>query len=177
MTSRSLTRYLAVSLLAVAPALAACGDDDESSTDTTEVDESTETADAATDGAAGDEDGGGSGIDTSDPEQVAAAEAWTTVFDSSVPAGDKAPHLEDPAAVADTLAAYAATGDAMQGITLAATDVAVDGETATVTYDILFAGTPTYEDQTGEVVNVDGAWTVTTDQFCSFMATARTPCA
>ncbi len=99
------------------------------------------------------------------------------MFDSSVAADAKAPFLEDPAAAAPTLAAYATTGQMMQGITLAPTDVTVDGDTATVTYDILFAGTPAYEDQTGEVVKLDGAWKVTTEQFCSFMATARTPCA
>jgi hypothetical protein len=74
------------------------------------------------------------------------------------------------------LAAYATTGQMMQGITLAPTDVTIDGDTATVTYDILFAGTAAYEDQTGEVVMLDGARKVTTEQFCSFMATARTPC-
>jgi iron complex transport system substrate-binding protein len=99
------------------------------------------------------------------------------VFDSTVATEAKAPFLEDPPAAAPTLAAYVTTGQMMQGITLAPTDVTVDGDTATVTYDILFAGTAAYEDQTGEVVKLDGAWKVTTEQFCSFMATARTPCA
>ena len=42
---------------------------------------------------------------------------------------------------------------------------------------ILFAGRSTDQDQTGEVVDMDGTWKITTEQFCSFMATARTPCA
>ena len=110
-------------------------------------------------------------------DEAAVAEAWTTVFDSTVTADAKAPFLEDPTAAAPTLAAYATTGEMMQGITLEPSDVTIDGDTATVTYDILFAGTAAYEDQTGEVANVDGTWKITTEQFCSFMATARTPCA
>jgi len=176
MTSRTLARRAAaVTLVALAPLVAAaCGgdDDDEASTGTTEA-ESSDTTEAAAESESDD----AAGVDASDPDEAAVAEAWTTVFDSSVAAEAKAPFLEDPTTTAATLAAYATTGEAMQGITLEPTDVAVDGETATVTYDILFAGTPAYEDQTGEVVNVDGAWKITTEQFCSFMATARTPCA
>jgi hypothetical protein len=176
MTTHALARRAAaLTLVALAPlAAAACGgdDDDEASAETTEAEssETTETTEAAA-------EEGGAGVDASDPDEAAVAEAWTTVFDSSVAADAKAPFLEDPAAAAPTLAAYATTGQMMQGITLAPTDVTVDGDTATVTYDILFAGTPAYEDQTGEVVKLDGAWKVTTEQFCSFMATARTPCA
>ena len=176
MTTRSLARRTAaLALVALVPlAAAACGgdDDDEASADTTEAaDESTETT------AAEDEAGGGEGVDASDPDEAAVAEAWTTVFDSTVTADAKAPFLEDPTAAAPTLAAYATTGEMMQGITLEPSDVTIDGDTATVTYDILFAGTAAYEDQTGEVANVDGTWKITTEQFCSFMATARTPCA
>ena len=40
----------------------------------------------------------------------------------------------------------------------------------------LFAGSAAYEDLTGEVVLVDGVWTVTREAYCGFLATARTPC-
>lgn len=112
-----------------------------------------------------------------DPDAQAAADAWALVFDSAADIESKSAHLEDPAEVADTLAAYAETGESFGGITLAATDVALDGEAATITYDILFGGSSAYGDQTGQIDRVDGTWTVSTATFCQFMATARTPCA
>ena len=164
-------RAAALALVALVPlGAAACGDDDDATTDTTEADaDETTTIEAEAVDVAG--------VDETNPDEVAVAEAWTTVFDSSVAPEQKSAYLEDPAAATSTLTAYAATGQMVQGITLEPTDVAIEGDTATVTYDIHFAGTSTYQDQTGEVVDVDGTWKITTEQFCSFMATARTPCA
>jgi iron complex transport system substrate-binding protein len=79
--------------------------------------------------------------------------------------------------LASTIEAYTATADGMGGIAMDVTAVAVDGDTATVTYDILFGGNPAYSDLSGTLVRTDGTWTVTRDEFCSFMASARTPCA
>ena len=52
----------------------------------------------------------------------------------------------------------------------------IEGDTATVTYDVLFGGTAAYTAQTGTLTRVDGAWIVVRDEFCSFMASARNPC-
>ena len=98
------------------------------------------------------------------------------MFDSSLPADAKTAYLEDPAAVAATLAAYAATGQQVGGITLQPTAVVIAGPVATVTYDIQFAGNPAYQGQTGALTQAGDSWVVTTEQFCSFMALARTPC-
>jgi iron complex transport system substrate-binding protein len=64
----------------------------------------------------------------------------------------------------------------MGGIQLTPTNTVIDGETATVTYDVLFAGNPAYQDQTGTLSLVDGVWVVSREEFCAFMASARTPC-
>lgn len=133
-------------------------------------------AGASADGAAEPAEGTAA-VTFEDPDAQAAADAWALVFDSAADIDAKSAHLEDPAEVADTLAAYAETGESFGGITLAATDVAVDGEAATITYDILFGGSSAYGDQTGQIDRVDGTWTVSTATFCQFMATARTPCA
>jgi iron complex transport system substrate-binding protein len=106
----------------------------------------------------------------------AAATAWSVVFDSTTSFEDRAPHLEDADALASTIEAYIAAGSTMGGISLAPTDVTVDGDTATITYDVLFGENPAYGDQTGEMTLVDGVWTVARDEFCSFMASARNPC-
>ena len=50
------------------------------------------------------------------------------------------------------------------------------GETATVTYDVMFGESAAYTALTGEITNVDGTWTVSRSEFCSFMASARNAC-
>jgi iron complex transport system substrate-binding protein len=142
----------------------ACGgdDDDDASTDTTEADagdaatETTE-ADAAADEAAG--------------------EAVATVFDSSVPFDDKVALIEDGESHRADHEGYVAAADRVGGITVEPTDVAADGDAATVTYRVLFAGTEAYADLTVDVTRVDDAWVVPSDAFCGFLASARTPCA
>lgn len=110
------------------------------------------------------------------PDEQAAADAWAVVFDSETSRDDKAPHLEAADELASTIEAYAAAGSDMGGISLAPTGVAIDGDTATVTYDVLFGGSAAYTALTGTMTVVDDTWTVGRDEFCGFMASARTPC-
>lgn len=111
-----------------------------------------------------------------DPEVDAVVTAWTTVFDSATPVDAKGPHLQEADALRATLEAYAGAGSQVGGIALVPSGVRIDGDTAIITYDVNFAGTEAYGDQTGRVVRADGSWTVSREQFCAFMASARTPC-
>ena len=111
---------------------------------------------------------------TGDEADVAAA--WAVVFDSSADFEDKAPHLVDAESLASTIDAYAATGDGFGGISLVPTAVTIDGDAATVTYDVIFGGNPAYSDLTGTIDLVDGTWVVPRSEFCSFMASARVGC-
>ena len=61
-------------------------------------------------------------------------------------------------------------------VPLVPTDVVVTGPVATITYDIHFSGQRAYGDHTGAVALVDGSWIVQRDQFCAFMALARSAC-
>ena len=116
------------------------------------------------------------GDSTTGGAEEAATTAWALVFDSSTPFEDKAPHLEDAEALADTIDAYGRAGAGMGGISLDPTSVVVDGDTATVTYDVLFGTNPAYTALTGDIHLVDDAWVVSRDEFCGFMSSARTPC-
>jgi hypothetical protein len=69
-----------------------------------------------------------------------------------------------------------ATGDSMGGVGVAVTDVVVNGETADVTYDLLFNGNPAYTGQTGTAVLTADGWKVPRDVFCGLMASARSAC-
>jgi iron complex transport system substrate-binding protein len=117
---------------------------------------------------------GGSGQDGD--AAAAASDAWRLVFDSSVGFDEKAPHLEDADALQATVESYATAGGAMGGITLEPTDVVVDGDTATITYDVMFGASAAYTAQTGTISLVDGTWVVSRSEFCAFMASARNSC-
>jgi len=107
---------------------------------------------------------------------VAASAAWALVFDSTVPFDDKALHLADAEALRPTVEAYSAAGSSFGGISLEPTAVELEGEQATITYDVNFGANPAYGDQSGTLALVDGIWTVSRDEFCSFMASARVSC-
>jgi iron complex transport system substrate-binding protein len=84
--------------------------------------------------------------------------------------------VDDAEALRATIDAYTAAGDAMGGITLVPTEVVVAGDTATVTYDVMFGGTAAYTALTGEIALIDGTWVVSRAEFCGFMASARNAC-
>ena len=121
--------------------------------------------------------GAGAIVPGEDADVDAVVEAYSTVFDSATTSDEKAAYLPDAAALQATIDGYATAGEAVGGIVLQPTAVSIDGDNADVTYDVLFAGTPVYEDQEGTAVLVDGVWTISRDEFCGFMASARNPCA
>lgn len=116
-----------------------------------------------------------SGGDVSADSEAAGA-AWAIVFDSTATFADKASHLEDADALKETLEAYATGGESFGGISLAPTEVVIDGSAAAVTYDVNFGENSAYTDLNGEIALVDGEWVVSRDTFCAFMSEARTPC-
>jgi iron complex transport system substrate-binding protein len=119
--------------------------------------------------------GGDASEDSTDAADAAAA-AWSLAFDSSVGFEDKAAHIEDAEALRTTIESYTAAGSAMGGITLVPTDVGVDGDSATVTYDVMFGASAAYTDLSGLISLVDGTWVVSRTVFCTFMASARNAC-
>ena len=110
-------------------------------------------------------------------DSAVAGDVVATVFDSSVAFEDKVALIEDGEAHRADHEGYVAAAGQVGGITVQPTDVAADGDAATVTYRVLFAGTEAYADLSMDVTRVDGEWIVSTDAFCGFLASARTPCA
>ena len=109
-------------------------------------------------------------------DAAAAGEAWSRVFDSNVPFAEKAAHIEDAAGLQATIEAYTTAGATMGGISLTPTDVVVNGDVATITYDVLFGGTVAYSALEGTLSLIDGTWVVGRAEFCGFMASARNAC-
>ena len=73
-------------------------------------------------------------------DEQAAKDVWAVVFNSTLDFSDKAPYLEDAASLEASNAAYAEAGERMGGISLEPTSAAIDGDVATITYNVLFAG-------------------------------------
>lgn len=111
-----------------------------------------------------------------DPEVDAVVLAYTIALDSVSPYEDKVPYIDDPSGLEETVAKYLETGQSMGGIGVLPTAVAIDGDTAVVTYDLLFGGNPTYPDLTGEAVKTADGWKITRAGFCSLMSSARVGC-
>lgn len=101
---------------------------------------------------------------------------YQIVFSSETGYDEKAPYIDDPTGLEQTVADYQETGDSMGGVALVPSSVTVNGDTADVTYDLLFGGTPTYPDLTGDAVLIDDTWKVTRVMFCAMMASARVGC-
>ncbi len=113
---------------------------------------------------------------TFDADQQAAADAFATVFDSNVSFDDKAEFIADPDAVKAAAEAYSAAGASMGGISLAPTAVAIEGDTATITYDVLFGAAAAYEDLTETIERSGESWVVSNEKFCGFLTQARVAC-
>jgi len=115
-------------------------------------------------------------VEGEDPEVDAIVVAYTIALDSVSSYEDKAPYIEDPSGLEDTVAQYLATGESMGGIGVSVSAVVIDGETAVATYDLLFGGNPTYPDLSGPAVKTADGWKITRRAFCSLMSSARVGC-
>ena len=111
-----------------------------------------------------------------DPEVDAIVAVYTVAFDSTTSFEEKAEVLVDPTGLEETVAAYATTGESMGGVTTQVDAVVIDGDTAEVTYTLMFAGNPTYPDLKGDAVRTEDGWRISREMFCGIMTSARVGC-
>ena len=111
-----------------------------------------------------------------DPDVDAIVLAYTVAFDSVSDFEAKAPYIDDPTGLEDTVAQYLVTGETMGGIGVVVTEITIEGDTATLVYDLLFNDNPTYPDLTGRAVLTDAGWQIPRSAFCSLMSSARVGC-
>lgn len=102
--------------------------------------------------------------------------AYQFAFDSISAYEIKAPYIDDPSGLEDTVAQYLLTGETMGGITVNVKEVTVDGDSATLVYDLMFNDNPTYPDLAGRAVRSEAGWQVPRGAFCSLMSSARVGC-
>jgi hypothetical protein len=102
--------------------------------------------------------------------------AYQVAFDSTSDFDTKAPYIDDPSGLEDTVAQYLLTGETMGGISVNVREVTVDGDSATLVYDLMFNDNPTYPDLAGRAVRTEAGWQVPRGAFCSLMSSARVGC-
>ena len=110
------------------------------------------------------------------PDVDAITTAYEIVFSSETTFEEKEPLIDDPTGLEETVTQYQETGASMGGVALDAKSITINGDTADVTYDLLFGGNPTYPNLKGDAVLIDGTWKVTREMFCSLMSSARVGC-
>jgi hypothetical protein len=111
-----------------------------------------------------------------DADTDAIVDLYAVVFDSLTTYDQKAPFIDDAEGLESTAANYTNAGEGVGGIFLEVKAVTVDGSTAAVVYDLLFARNPFVSAQDGDAVLNDGQWQVTREFFCSIMESARVGC-
>tara|TARA_B100001996_G_scaffold240630_1_gene186037 strand:+ start:1749 stop:2339 length:591 start_codon:yes stop_codon:yes gene_type:complete len=109
-------------------------------------------------------------------EGQAAMDAFALVYDSNANWAEKAPHLENSDLLEASNEGYRAGSEGLGGITLRPSGVTVDGDTATIIYDVLFGENAAYESLDRVINRIDGVWVVSQEDYCSFLSSARTPC-
>ncbi len=109
------------------------------------------------------------------PDQAEIVQNWDLTFGIG-PFEERAAALEDSAALETTIDSYVAAVNNFGSIELPVTAITVNGESATVTFDVLGNGATMAADLTGEMIQVDGAWIVSRDSFCDAMKLARQSC-
>lgn len=166
-------------LVVLAVSVGACSGSDTSESDATTVSSSTSTTAAptttvpATTTTVAD---AGAIVPGEDADVDAVVLTYQIVFSSETGYEEKAPYIDDPSGLEQTVADYQETGESMGGVELVPTSVTINGDSADVTYDLLFGGTPTYPDLAGDAVLIEDTWKITRDMFCSMMASARVGC-
>ena len=114
--------------------------------------------------------------EASEEDTEAVLQAYRVVFDSRVPFDEKVPYLEDAEQLRDVFERYVNAAQMFGGIYLDPTAVEIDGDTAEVTYNVMFGEQAAYSDLAGDAVRIDGVWSVTRARFCAFMSSARVSC-
>ena len=111
-----------------------------------------------------------------DSEVDAVVLAYTVAFDSTSDYAAKAPYIEDPSGLEETVVGYLDIGETMGGVGVVVTSVTIEGEEAQVGYDLLFNDNPTYPNLSGTAVLTEEGWKVPRDVFCGLMQSARVGC-
>ena len=98
--------------------------------------------------------------------------AASMVYDSEAAWEEKALHLENATSLEASNTVYREGASNSGGISLNPTSATINGDVATIIYDVYFGDEPVYTGLGNH--RVDGVWVVTEEDFCSWRR--RAPC-
>ena len=137
-------------------------------TDASATESSTAATEAATTTAAAEEGLG--------PDEMAITEAYAVAFNSESTYEETAPYLVAPEGLEETVQGYIDIGEQMGGVSVGIDKIELDGDSAAITYTLLFGGNPSYRDLAGTAVRTDAGWQISREMFCGLMSSARVGC-
>ncbi len=181
------TKLRPLAAIAALALIAACGGDTADSTTTTSsVETTTTTAAETTTTAAAETTTSSVGTTTvspaepivpgEDPDVDEIVAVYAAAFDSTTSFEEKAAVIDGADGLEETVASYATTGETMGGVTTQVDAVSIDGDTASVTYTLMFAGNPTYPGLQGDAIRTAEGWKISREMFCGIMTSARVGC-
>lgn len=188
------TRRLAWAALPVAGVLllAGCGDDDDKKDDaktspsasapatTAPATSAAPTSAAPTSSAPASAPAAAANPATFSADQKGAADAYTKLFDPATPVDQRKALIQDADKLTTLIDTLLASPMASQ-VKFQVKDVKVEGDKATVTYDVLLGANPVVQNQPGPAVKQGGAWKVGAKTVCGMAsyvgATAPAECA
>ena len=108
-------------------------------------------------------------------EEQAVMDALVLVFNPIADFNDKAVYIQDSSDLEEINDQFGALAQGF-GASLNTTAVSVEGDTATVTFDVLAGSTVLMPGRSVSLEMVDGEWTISREVFCSFMALLDISC-
>jgi hypothetical protein len=102
-------------------------------------------------------------------DEKAISANWTAFFNPKTPVAQRVKLLQDGSAFASVIQAQAGSSLASSASAQVTKVTVITTSKATVTYNVLLAGTPALKNQAGTAVYQDGMWKVGVTSFCGLL--------
>jgi hypothetical protein len=110
-----------------------------------------------------------SGASGASADEKAISANWTAFFNPKTPVAQRVKLLQDGSAFASVIQAQAGSSLASSASAQVTKVTVITTSKATVTYNVLLAGTPALKNQAGTAVYQDGMWKVGVTSFCGLL--------
>ena len=115
-------------------------------------------------------------VDGAAAAEQAAMDAWVIVLGPEASLDEKRRHTEDFDELLPTVEAGLAAGEAAGGIEIIPTRATINGDSATVVFDVAMGGSITATDFTADLTLIDGVWVASRSQVCTYVALIGVQC-
>ncbi|MEM1333526.1 MAG: ABC transporter substrate-binding protein, partial [Actinomycetota bacterium] len=118
----------------------------------------------------------GLAADVASDEEQAAIDAWVIALGPEASLEEKARHIADFDSILPAVEAAIEAGNAAGGVEVLPQRATINGDLATVLFDVALGGTVAAEDFTADLTLVDGVWVASRSQVCTYVALIGVQC-